>query len=215
LGVSERDGAWDAIVEMRGGTPGSGPLLPLARLLEVAIHHVDLDIGYEISDLDPQTAEWLLEWCSFRLRSRVEFPKLELRSDSGFSIRSAARRTHHISGTSAQPARLVMNRVDASAVRGDEPATAGFLRRTMVTAMHDHLISTVIDVSVGRCPAAMSREMIMDGRGHVEPGGPAPGRAAVIDRDHDQDQRRADGQQRLPATTAYRCEHPHRRGERP
>ena len=53
----ELEGAWDAVVEMRGGLQVPARLLPLARLLEVAIHHVDLDIGYEISDLDPQTAE--------------------------------------------------------------------------------------------------------------------------------------------------------------
>ena len=70
----DTDSAWDAIVEMRGGLQVPARLLPLARLLEVAIHHVDLDIGYEISDIDSQTAEWLLEWCSFRLRNRVEFP---------------------------------------------------------------------------------------------------------------------------------------------
>ena len=40
--------AWDAVVELRGGLQVPARLLPLARLLEVVIHHVDLDIGYEI-----------------------------------------------------------------------------------------------------------------------------------------------------------------------
>ena len=50
----ELDGAdaWDAVVEMRGGVQVPARLLPLARLLEVTIHHVDLDIGYEINDID-------------------------------------------------------------------------------------------------------------------------------------------------------------------
>ncbi len=117
----EVDGAWDAIVEMRGGLQVPARLLPLARLLEVAIHHVDLDIGYEISDIDPQTAEWLLEWCSFRLRGRVEFPKLELRSYSGFSITvGSAGDPIPISGSSPNLLGWLMNRVDASAVHGDE-----------------------------------------------------------------------------------------------
>src|SRR4029453_10394161 len=47
--------AWDAMVEMRGGIKVPARLLPLARLLEVVIHHVDLDIGYEITDIDAQT----------------------------------------------------------------------------------------------------------------------------------------------------------------
>src|SRR4029450_882875 len=68
----ELDGAsaWDAVVEMRGGLKVPARRLPLARLLEVIIHHVDLDIGYEITNIDAQTAEWLLEWCAFRLRER-------------------------------------------------------------------------------------------------------------------------------------------------
>ena len=83
----ELDGAeaWDAVVEMSRGVKVPARLLPLARLLEVVIHHVDLDIGYEITDIDTQTAEWLLEWCAFRLRDREDFPKLELTSDSGFT----------------------------------------------------------------------------------------------------------------------------------
>jgi maleylpyruvate isomerase len=114
-------GSWDAIVEMRGGLQVPARLLPLARLLEVAIHHVDLDIGYEISDLDSPTAEWLLDWCSFRLQNRVEFPKLDLRSDSGFSIMVGnAGEPIVISGTSPNLLGWLMNRVDASAVRGDE-----------------------------------------------------------------------------------------------
>ena len=64
---------------------GAGRLLPLARLLEVAIHHVDLDIGYEINDIDDETAEWLLEWCSFRL-GIVKSPKVQVTSDSGFTM---------------------------------------------------------------------------------------------------------------------------------
>ena len=68
---------------MRGGMQVPARLLPLARLLEVVIHHVDLDIGYEITDIDTQTAEWLLEWCAFRLRDRDDFPRLQLTSETG------------------------------------------------------------------------------------------------------------------------------------
>ena len=45
-------GAWDAMVELRGGLRVPARLLPLARLLEVVIHHVDLDVGFEIDDID-------------------------------------------------------------------------------------------------------------------------------------------------------------------
>ncbi len=40
--------AWDTIVELRGGTKVPARLLPLSRLLEVVVHHVDLDIGLRV-----------------------------------------------------------------------------------------------------------------------------------------------------------------------
>ena len=68
----------------RGGQRVVARLLPLARLTEVVLHHVDLDIGFGVTDVDDETAEWLLEWSSYRLGARDEFPRLELVSDTGF-----------------------------------------------------------------------------------------------------------------------------------
>lgn len=73
-------GAGDVVFELRGGLRVPARLLPLARLFEVTLHHVDLDIGHEVSDLDDATAEWLLEWLGFQLRERDDFPRLELAS---------------------------------------------------------------------------------------------------------------------------------------
>ncbi len=98
-----------------------GRLLPLARLLELAIHHVDLDIGYEIDHIDEQTADWLLEWYAFRLRNQVDYPKLQLTSDAGFTITIGnAGDAIPISGTSDNLLGFLLNRVDSSAVRGAE-----------------------------------------------------------------------------------------------
>ena len=99
--LDEGDG-WDAPIELRGGFRGQARLLPLARLLEVELHHVDLDIGRGADDLDAATADWLLEWCALRLRQREDFPRLELVSDTTrLSVGSAgAGRT--VRGTSAQ-----------------------------------------------------------------------------------------------------------------
>jgi maleylpyruvate isomerase len=113
--------AWDAVVEMSRGLRVPARLLPLARLLEVAIHHVDLDIGYEISDLDTQTAEWLLEWCAFRLRDREDFPKLRLTSDSGPTTAvGSAGDPVAVSGSSANLLGWLLGRTDASAVTGGD-----------------------------------------------------------------------------------------------
>jgi maleylpyruvate isomerase len=111
--------AWDAVVEMRGGLKAPARLLPLARLLEVVIHHIDLDIGYEITDIDTQTAEWLLEWCAFRLKERDGFPRLQLTSDTGFTttVGSSGEPTA-VSGASTQLLGWVTGRTDAAALTG-------------------------------------------------------------------------------------------------
>lgn len=113
--------AWDHEVEMRGGLRVPARLLPLARLLEVVIHHVDLDIGFQVADIDGQTAEWLLEWSAFRLRHRDEFPKLELHADSGFTtVIGNSGKPIMISGTSAELLGWLTKRLPASAVTGDD-----------------------------------------------------------------------------------------------
>jgi maleylpyruvate isomerase len=117
----EIDGAeaWDAMVEMSRGLKVPARLLPLARLLEVVIHHVDLDIGYEITDIDTQMVEWLLEWCAFRLRDREDFPRLELTADSGFTTAvGSVGGPVAVSGSSAQLLGWLLGRNDASAVTG-------------------------------------------------------------------------------------------------
>jgi maleylpyruvate isomerase len=113
------DDAWDAVVEMSRGVQVPARLLPLARLLEVVIHHVDLDVGYEITDIDNQTAEWLLEWSAFRLRSREDFPKLQLTSDSGVTTAvGSVGEPLPISGSSANLVGWLLGRTDASAITG-------------------------------------------------------------------------------------------------
>ena len=101
-------GAWDTEVELRGGQRVVARLLPLARLTEVVLHHVDLDIGFGVTDVDDETAEWLLEWSAYRLGARDEFPRLELVSDTGF---------HTTLGSSG----------DVRRITGSSPALLGWL----------------------------------------------------------------------------------------
>jgi maleylpyruvate isomerase len=82
---AETVAGWSAAVEMRGGLVVPARLMPLGRLFEVEIHHVDLDVGYEVEQIEPESAEWLIEWIAFRARARDEFPRVELHTESGFS----------------------------------------------------------------------------------------------------------------------------------
>ena len=111
--------AWDAVVEMSRGLQVPARLLPLARLLEVVIHHVDLDVGYEITEIDDQTADWLLEWSAFRLRDREGFPKLQLTSDSGLTTAlGSVGEPMRISGSSANLLGWLLGRTDSAAISG-------------------------------------------------------------------------------------------------
>lgn len=82
IGPGDRTG-WSASVEMRGGFVAPARLLPLARLFEVELHLVDLDVGHEVDAIEPPVAEWLIEWFALRARARDEFPRVELHATSG------------------------------------------------------------------------------------------------------------------------------------
>jgi maleylpyruvate isomerase len=101
--VLDESGGWDNVVELRGGQEAPARLLPLSRLTEVVLHHVDLEIGYNLGDIDAPTADRVLEWCAYRLRPRADFPALLLVSDSGFRARlGTAEEYRTVSGGSAR-----------------------------------------------------------------------------------------------------------------
>lgn len=115
--------AWDAAVELRGGSQVAARILPLARLNEVVLHHVDLQIGFGIDDIAPKTAEWLLEWCAFRLQTREELPNVKLTSDSGFSINLGDDQATEVTGTSPRLLGWLTGRSPASDVSGADQLT--------------------------------------------------------------------------------------------
>ena len=113
-------GALDAVVELRGGMRVPARLLPLARLLEVGLHHVDLDVGFELADLDDPTADWLLEWSAFRLRERDEFPRLELVSPTTRMTVGSSGTTRTVHGRSADLLGWLTGRADGAMLQGSD-----------------------------------------------------------------------------------------------
>ncbi|HYI55015.1 MAG TPA: maleylpyruvate isomerase family mycothiol-dependent enzyme [Microlunatus sp.] len=113
--------AWDVEVELRGGQRAVARLLPLARLTEVVLHHVDLDIGFEVADIDDETAEWLLEWSAYRLGARDEFPRLDLVSDTGFhTTLGSSGAVRRIAGSSSALLGWLTGRAAPDTVRGSD-----------------------------------------------------------------------------------------------
>ncbi|HET9873814.1 MAG TPA: maleylpyruvate isomerase family mycothiol-dependent enzyme [Propionibacteriaceae bacterium] len=121
----ELDGTngWDAVVELREGLEAPARLLPMARLTEVLLHHVDLDIGFEVDDIDEHSAHWLLEWSTFRLRRRDDFPPLRLASSSGFETTIGGGSPVTVQGRSAQLLGWLTGRADASGLDGADDVT--------------------------------------------------------------------------------------------
>ncbi len=58
-------------------------LLPLARLREVVLHHVDLDCGYDFGDIEQRVADLLARWQVFLASKDHRFPAMRVRSTEG------------------------------------------------------------------------------------------------------------------------------------
>ena len=78
-------------VDLGGGRLLRLELLPLARLREVLLHHVDLDCGFAITDADDDIARWVLGWTCYWLTDDESLPALQVESTSGFHARLGAR----------------------------------------------------------------------------------------------------------------------------
>jgi len=70
-------------VEMRRGRKVLGEQLPTLRLMEVVIHHVDLDAGYTFADADPGFVKRAIGNSVTRMTASAEAPAVTLRSDEG------------------------------------------------------------------------------------------------------------------------------------
>jgi maleylpyruvate isomerase len=93
--------AWAARVRMRPGELRAPAALPLIRLRELEVHHVDLDLGYTFADLDPDTAAWVIDDILMELGRRAEVPAVRLKAtDTGLS-RELGAGAPLVSGTQA------------------------------------------------------------------------------------------------------------------
>jgi len=57
--------------------------LPIARLNELVLHHIDLDIGYTYKQIDPKVAAWLLAFNAQRIGRTSAHQAIRIASDSG------------------------------------------------------------------------------------------------------------------------------------
>lgn len=78
--------AWGASVRMRPGELRAPAALPLIRVREIEVHHVDLVVGYTFGDIAPDTAVWVIDDILMELGRRAEIRPLRLKAtDTGLS----------------------------------------------------------------------------------------------------------------------------------
>ncbi|MFT3861662.1 maleylpyruvate isomerase family mycothiol-dependent enzyme [Micropruina sp.] len=73
---------WSVPVQLLG-RPMTLAHLPMARLSEVVVHHLDLDCDFDVDRIDPGPARWLLQWALLWQPEHADLPALRVASDSG------------------------------------------------------------------------------------------------------------------------------------
>jgi maleylpyruvate isomerase len=112
----ERITHWDAVVRLRGR---DWPLaaVPLARLHEVCVHHIDLDCEFGPDDIDPAAAAWLLRWV-LDLLADADLPALRIEADSLVAELGTGPDVRTVTGSDARLWAWLSGRLPASGVAG-------------------------------------------------------------------------------------------------
>ncbi|MFG2877917.1 maleylpyruvate isomerase family mycothiol-dependent enzyme [Streptomyces sp. NPDC048337] len=103
LATGEPAQDWSRTVELRNGVTDLAANVPFRRLVEVELHHVDLNIGYELSDLPDEFTGREIDFLADRWSARPEVPPTALVADDGRHWRtgSAGDPAVTVSGTAA------------------------------------------------------------------------------------------------------------------
>lgn len=98
--VAERPQDWTRTVELRNGVTDTAARVPFRRLIEVELHHVDLNIGYELSDLSEEFTGREIEFLADRWSGRPDVPPVTLKTYH-------SDRVWHTGGSEGTPVTLV------------------------------------------------------------------------------------------------------------
>ncbi|MFE6267795.1 maleylpyruvate isomerase family mycothiol-dependent enzyme [Streptomyces goshikiensis] len=94
---------WSRTVELRNGVTDLASNVPFRRLVEIELHHVDLNIGYALEDLPDEFTGREIDFLADRWSGRPEVPPTALVAADGRSWRtgSAGDPAVTVSGTAA------------------------------------------------------------------------------------------------------------------
>ena len=115
---------------LHGGLDGlTASDLPVLRLNEVVLHHVDLDCGFVFADIDPRVAELLLAWNLYRRVDLVTGPGIAVMTSTGRVLRAGSGPgVSEVTGTDANMLGWLTGRLPRTAVSGAEHVSIGPLR---------------------------------------------------------------------------------------
>ena len=127
---------FDQLSSEKWATPLHGGLdglttsdLPVLRLNEVVLHHVDLDCGFVFADIDPRVAELLLAWNLYRRVDLVTGPGIAVMTSTGRVLRAGSGPgVSEVTGTDANMLGWLTGRLPRTAVSGAEHVSIGPLR---------------------------------------------------------------------------------------
>ncbi|MFD3695920.1 maleylpyruvate isomerase family mycothiol-dependent enzyme [Streptomyces sp. NPDC058646] len=98
LAASEPAQDWSRTVELRNGVTDLAANVPFRRLVEVELHHVDLDVGYELSDLPAAFTDREIAFLADRWSGRPEVPPVTLTASA-----PSGDRVWHTGGSEGSP----------------------------------------------------------------------------------------------------------------
>lgn len=81
--VADEPADWSRTVALRNGVTDSASRLPFRRLIEVEIHHVDLDVGYELEDLPADFTEREIAFLTDRFAGHPDVPATTVTAEDG------------------------------------------------------------------------------------------------------------------------------------
>ncbi|MEV4945944.1 maleylpyruvate isomerase family mycothiol-dependent enzyme [Streptomyces sp. NPDC053755] len=81
--VGNEPADWDRTVELRNGVTDSAARIPFRRWVEVALHHVDLGVGYELEDLPEEFVQREIDFLTERFAGHGDVPATTVRDEGG------------------------------------------------------------------------------------------------------------------------------------
>ncbi|MFM9367219.1 maleylpyruvate isomerase family mycothiol-dependent enzyme [Streptomyces sp. Da 82-17] len=77
------DADWSRTVELRNGVTDTASRVPFRRLIEVELHHVDLDVGYELEDLPADFRQREITFLADRFSGNSTVPQIAITATDG------------------------------------------------------------------------------------------------------------------------------------